>query len=139
MRHQLAPLPGRPETTAIKTNLTRIAAAIAALAATLTVGLATPPSSHAIDRTGTSAYFCSSPSTQWLTYGGMAGYKCFQYWHTGRVLTRYSPVATHGHSAGSRCSLRLPAVVRAGSLTPLVVPGCDSETPVMSAMRLAQL
>ena len=49
------------------------------LAATLTVGLATPPASHAIDGTSTSAYFCSSPSTPWLTYGGMAGYKCFQY------------------------------------------------------------
>ncbi len=63
----------KTETTAIKTNLTRIAAAIAALAATLTVGLATPPANHAIDRTSTSADFCSSPSTQWLTYGGMAG------------------------------------------------------------------
>jgi hypothetical protein len=65
--------------TAIKTNLTKIAVAITALAATLTVGLATPPASHAIDGTGTSAYFCSSPSTPWLTYGGIAGYKCFQY------------------------------------------------------------
>jgi hypothetical protein len=58
--------------TAIKTNLTKIAVAITALAATLTVGLATPPASHAIDGTSTSAYFCSSPSTPWLTYGGMA-------------------------------------------------------------------
>jgi len=64
--------------TAIKTNLTKIAVAITALAATLTVGLATPPASHAIDGTSTSAYLCSR-STPWLAYGGMAGYKCFQY------------------------------------------------------------
>jgi len=32
--------------TAIKTNLTKVAVAITALAATLTVGLATPPAGH---------------------------------------------------------------------------------------------
>ena len=65
--------------TAIKTNLTKIAVAITALAATLTVGLATPPASHAVDGTSSSSYYCANPSTPWLTKGGIAGYKCFQY------------------------------------------------------------
>ena len=75
-------------------------------AATLTVGLEAPPASDAIDRTSASAYFCSSPSTQRLTYGGMAGYKCFQ--HSNGTPARPHPLPAaddlHGHSARLRCS-----------------------------------
>ena len=63
----------------VKTHLVRIALAITAFAAAMSVALAAPQASMATDGTSTSSYYCAYSYTPWLCKSSLAGYRCFQY------------------------------------------------------------